>query len=291
MRAGEWDRVEEGRRFPFETEVLAGQAVGGTGVLVELRSLKPAVSRRCGSVAKGFIGEEGEQLVLLDRTAHAAPELIETKGVLLERCAAAGTVPTLEGIQPGTVEFEEPASMNVVGAVLRHHQYLRPTVTPVLGAIVVRHNLDCFHRRLVGCDHRRSAVAGAVDAYAVHLNVGRILAAAVGADLYAVLRRKDAVTSARSTGVAGRQLIAAAPRAYRAIAEDTRRQAHQVKRVAPEAGQILNIFGIDGATDHGSFRVDCRRDTCVHRHRLRHLTYVQLNVYGLRLLGQHGHAC
>src|SRR6185437_11155829 len=129
VSAAEARQAETVHRHSGIAQIFGGIAAG-RGHGAEIRCLIPADGGTSRSIAaKGFIGEEGEDLVLPDGAADAAAVGVE---VLLVAVQAAlrrsfasgrstygvGSVPTLIGIHAGPVCGEEEAAVKVVGAAL-----------------------------------------------------------------------------------------------------------------------------------------------------------------------------
>ncbi len=73
----------------------------------------------------------------------------------------------VECIQPLVIEFDERASVKLVGAALGNDLHLGTGIAPLLGIVRSRGHYDLLDRFLVRGDDRGAAVAEAVDTHAV----------------------------------------------------------------------------------------------------------------------------
>ena len=180
--------------------------------LVEGGCLIPIGRLGSAAVAKFFIGEEEENVVLPDGAADAASDLVESIVVALERfCivdvgSGAGAVVALVGVETGAMEFEERAAVELIGAVLGDDEDLSSAVTAIGRVVGTGLGLHFFYRFFVRRDDGTSAPGERVHLAAVDLEGVSGGADAVGLCLCAIFYLEDAAggTAAADSTVAGK---------------------------------------------------------------------------------------
>jgi hypothetical protein len=101
-----------------------------------------------------LIREEGEELVLEDGPADAAAVLVEPLGVAngLACTDAVDKDAALVGVQAGTVQREEGAAVELVGAALGGDERLRAAEAAILCVVVVGDDADVVNGIFGGRD-------------------------------------------------------------------------------------------------------------------------------------------
>ncbi len=260
------------------------QAPGRPGHLPVLRRLEPDGSRGDTRAALRFVGEEPEQLVLQNRSADAAPFLIELIGIAPHRARRSRSIPFLERVELWPVRLEEGAAADLIGAVLGNDHDLRAARPAVLSAVVARDDADFLDGLFAGRQHRRSAPRHAVHSHPVDLDEIRVRPRAVRGHLRSIFDEEDAV------GAAGRRSVGARHRRrptigdLSAVAERARRESYGLERIAAEGRQILHVSGGQSGADRRRLGLEQRDTRLSHGDRIRDAANLQLHDEGSRLL-------
>src|SRR5207244_492734 len=267
---------------------LRGDAAGRCGG-GERRGLVPSVvDRRLGlGAANRLIIEEGEDLILPDRAADAAPKL--TKEAVVSSHLIARAVEALVGVQARTVSGKEETAMVLVGAALGSDLNLGATEAAVLGIIAMGNDFHAFYRIFRGRNDGRSAPDCARGADTINRNAVVFILLTSCQSLRTVFRLENALIAAGCTGAlrAGK-ILAAAPSSLRPSAEHAWRQLDQLEDVASERRHILHLIAGDRAAYGGRLgiqRLGCPRQRCC----LINLAHLKLQVECVELLWDETH--
>ena len=148
---------------------------------IELRSLVPSIRGNNRTFPNRFIRKEPEEVVLPEGAAYAASKLVEALRILQQsplrrsaRLLGCRSVPALIRVQPGAVDLEKEAAMQLIGTVLGDNLNIRPAEA-ALGSIVAgRDDVHILHGIFIRSNDRRTTPhrtdsADAVDTYTVRL--------------------------------------------------------------------------------------------------------------------------
>ena len=189
----------------------------------------------------------------------------------------------LVGVEAGTVNRNERATVQLVGTALRGDHRLCTTEAAVFSVVVIGDDADVgdgIFRRRDDCGSTPHCADGADS---VDRNAICTVLLAVGIGLWTVFGGRCSGCARTTRTLITRGVIDAATGALGAIANDTRCKLGQREHVAVERGKMLNIVAADGAADIGGFRIDGGRRGSVNGHFLGSPGKIELNVYGVGL--------
>src|SRR6185437_4601680 len=160
----------------------------------ELRRLIPALACGDGVVPQRLVRKEEEQMIANNRAAQTAGKLVEPAFITLHWVMR--SVPPLVRVQSRPVGLHHGAPVELVGAILRHHQHLSAAIASIGGIVGVRHHSYFLHRLLVRRDDGGPAPGKAVHLDTINLKAVRGVPRAVRAYLHLVFGLKNTARSA-----------------------------------------------------------------------------------------------
>ena len=133
--------------------------------------------------------------------------------------------------------------MVIIRSILGCDFYLRATIAPVFGVVIIGDDFDFFNRVFVWSDDRSAAPRNAGYADAIDLVVVFTGASTVGNYLSTILDIKNASRVARATDGGSRKIFCSAARVPRPIPKRTGSQIQELKHITPKGGEFLDIVG------------------------------------------------
>ena len=207
-------------------------------------------------------------MILDDRSAHAATELIEPVVYALIRTRTARAVECLESIQSRPINLDEGAAVIAVSAILRNDFNLRTATVSEFRIVRVRGNPDFLNRLFVGRNDRGSAPVKAVHRDSVNLKAVRFIALPTGERLSLILNLENAGRRAGAAGSGAAGNILRSPAIIvGAVAENARGEPKQLKRIPAKGWKVLHFRGGKSAAKLSCFGINRCGIRGIHYHR------------------------